>query len=49
MIQQLTDIGEEVLHAIFLDLYKGYEALDRERCLEILEEYGVGQRDCHTL
>ena len=27
---------------IFLDLHKAYEALDRSRCLEILECYGVG-------
>ena len=29
---------------IFLDLYKVYDALDRSRCLEILEGYGVGPR-----
>ena len=27
---------------IFLDLQKAYDALDRSRCLEILEGYGVG-------
>ena len=27
---------------IFLDLTKVYDALDRSRCLEILEGYGVG-------
>ena len=27
---------------IFLDLTKAYNALDRSRCLEILEGYGVG-------
>ena len=27
---------------IFLDLHKVYDALERSRCLEILEEYGVG-------
>ena len=32
---------EEVLYVIFLDLYKAYDALDRSRCLEILEGYGV--------
>ena len=32
---------EEVLYAIFLDLHKAYDALDRSRCLEILEGYGV--------
>ena len=27
---------------IFLDLHKAHDALDRYRCLEILEGYGVG-------
>ena len=26
---------------IFLDLHKGYDKLDRSRCLDILEDYGV--------
>ena len=29
---------------IFLDLHKAYDALDRSRCLEILEGYYVGPR-----
>ena len=33
---------EEVLYMIFLDLTKVYDALDRSRCLDILEGYGVG-------
>ena len=32
----------EVLYVIFLDLHKAYDALDRSRCLEILEGYDVG-------
>ena len=32
----------DVLYVIFLDLIKAYDALDRSRCLEILEGYGVG-------
>ena len=31
-----------VLYRIFLDLNKAYDALDRSKCLEILEDYGVG-------
>ena len=42
LLQQLADLGEEVLYIIFLDLTKAYDALDRSRCLEILEGYGVG-------
>ena len=44
-------LREEVLYVIFLDLHKAYEALDRSRCLIILEEYGVGpqaRRLLHT-
>ena len=34
-------IREEFLYVIFLDLKKAYDVLDRYRCLEILEGYGV--------
>ena len=37
LLYQLTAIREEVLHAIFLDLHRVYDALDRSRYLEILE------------
>ena len=33
-----------MIYAIFLDLHKAYDALDRSRCLYILERYGVGPR-----
>ena len=42
LLQQLAAMREEVLYVIFLDLTKAYDALDRSRCLEILEGYGVG-------
>ena len=42
LLQQLAAWREEVLYVIFLDLTKAYDALDRSRCLEILEGYGVG-------
>ena len=29
---------------VFMDLHKAYDALDRSRCLEILEGYGVWPR-----
>ena len=41
-MQQLAAMREEVLYVIFLDLTKVYNALDRSRCLGILEGYGVG-------
>ena len=40
---------ETVLHAIFLDLKKAYNALDRSKFLEILEGYDVGTRDIRLL
>ena len=42
LLQQLTSMRTEILYAIFMDLHKAYDALDRERYLEILEGYGVG-------
>ena len=42
LLQQLAVMREEVLYVIFLDLTKAYAALDRSRCLGILEGYGVG-------
>ena len=44
LLQQLAAMREEVLYVIFLGLQKVYNALDRSRCLEILEGYGVGPR-----
>ena len=34
---------------IFLDLKKGYDALDQSRTLEILKLYGVGPNICHII
>ena len=42
ILQQLAALREEVLYVIFLHLHKAYVALDRSRCLEILEGNGVG-------
>ena len=42
LLQKLAAMREEVLYVIFLDLTKSYDALDRSRCLETLEGYGVG-------
>ena len=44
LLQQLAALRGEVLYVIFLDLHKAYDALDRSRCLEILEGYGVGPK-----
>ena len=49
LLQQLVALREEVLYMIFLDLHRAYDALDRSRCLVILEGYGVGPRSCRLL
>ena len=33
-----------VLFEVFLDLWKAYDALDRDRALDLLTSYGVGPR-----
>ncbi|KAL9183027.1 hypothetical protein ACHAXT_004814 [Thalassiosira profunda] len=40
--QQLACLEQEAFYGIFLDLRKAFDAMDRGRCLEILEGYGVG-------
>ena len=49
LIQQIIDMREKVLHAIFIDLRKAYDDLDRDRCLDILAGYGVGPRTLRIL
>jgi hypothetical protein len=44
LCQQLAAIKQVPLFQIYLDLRKAYDALDRGRCIEILEGYGVGRR-----
>ena len=41
LLQQLAALREEFMYVILLDLHKAYDALDRSRCLDILEGYGV--------
>ena len=41
LLQQIATLREEVLYVILLELHKAYDALERSRCLEILEGYGV--------
>ncbi len=42
LAQQLAHLELEPFYRVFLDLKKAFEAMDRERCLLILEGYGAG-------
>ena len=42
LVQQLAFIEQHPLYVIFIDLKKAYDAMDRERCREILVGYGMG-------
>ena len=44
LLHQVMMMREAVLHTIFLYLHKAYTALDRSRCLDILEGYGMRPR-----
>ena len=44
LLHKVSALREAVLHAILLDLRKAYDALERSRCLDILEGYSVGPR-----
>ena len=44
LAQQLAFIEQCPLFGIFIDLRKAYDAMDRERCLEILRDCGVGEK-----
>ena len=47
LLQYLVSMREEVLYVIFLDMHKAYDALDRDRCMDILEGHHVGTWACH--
>jgi hypothetical protein len=42
LAQQLAHLKQEPFYRVFLDLKKAFNAMDRERCLLILEGYGMG-------
>ena len=44
MLQQLKEMSEEILYELFLNLWKAYDALYRDRYLDILVWYKIGLR-----
>ena len=49
ILQHITAMREEVLFMVFLDLQKSYNALYRERTLDVLATYKVGTRTVRLL
>ena len=49
LLYQLTTMREAVLHTISLDLQKAYDALGRDRCLNILARYSMGPQTLRIL
>ena len=44
LIQQIALMRYEFMYTLFMNLHKVYDALERDRCMEILEGYGMGAR-----
>jgi hypothetical protein len=44
LAQQLARLEQVPFYGVFLDLKKAFDAMSRERCILILEGYGVGPR-----
>ena len=42
LLQNLIIMRDKLIHSILLDLCKTYANLERDRCMDMLEGYGVG-------
>ena len=45
LVQQLAFVEQCSLYGLFLDLRKAYNVMDRVRCLQILEDCGMGPKE----
>jgi len=44
LAQQFAYLEQQAFYGVFVDFKKAYDAMDRERCIELLKRYGVGPR-----
>ena len=44
LAQQLAYLEQQPFYEVFIDLCKAYDAIGRDRCLDILRGYGVGYK-----
>ena len=44
ILQQLILMREEILYEVLINLWKFYDDLYRERCMDILVGFGIGPR-----
>ena len=49
LLRQIISMRDTILYDIFLDMRKLHDALDRERCLDILAVYGLGSSKIRIL
>ena len=49
LAQQYAYRNQTPFYEIFIDLRKAFDTVDRDRCLEILQEYGVGPKMLHLI
>ena len=44
LAQELAQLEQEPFYGGFIDLKKAFDAMDRDRCIKILRDRGVGEK-----